>query len=832
LLEELEVRSLLSASPLQTLLSRQLAALQSAILSRLPRPVAVAPKRSNPVARPIAIPVKPHFTPSASPVGISPTQMRHAYGIDQVMFGTIVGDGTGQTIAIIDAYHYPTAAADLHAFDVAFGLPDPPSLRVVAQDGTTNYPPTDPAGPTGTTGTSSWELEEALDVQWAHAIAPGANLILVEANDASFTNLVQAAVVWAKNQPGVTAISMSFGANEFNGENTLDSIFTTPTNHSGVTFLASTGDTGSPGGFPAFSPNVVAVGGTTLTLSGSNYVSETGWSGSGGGISQFESRPSYQSSLPYGGRSTPDVSMDADPASGVPVYDSYDFGSSTPWITLGGTSLACPMWAGIISIVNQGRAQAGLGSLDGPSETIPKLYALPAADFHDITSGSNGSGSDAGVGHDLVTGRGSPVANLLIPDLVGVGSISGIVYQDNNGNAVNDAGDTPMSGVTVYLDANNNGVRDLAGSHTFVSTNVPLSIPDNNSTGVTSTLHISGVGTALTDLNINFTINHTFDRDLTATLTSPDGVSLTLFARIGGSNDNFTNTTLDDSATTTIGAAGTSAPFNGTFKPSGGQLSVFNGHLLDGTWSLKIVDSASSDTGSLVSWSLIATTAAETAVLTDSQGRYTFTNLSFGSYTVRQIVPTGYIQTQPSPGVPPAPPPGYALTVNGTVLNQNFGNFPTVFTTAATGDGFSLGLDATGTKLQIFAGVVAPPFGATPTYTIALNQLPSLTFNFNGADETLLVDFSNGSPIPAGNIVLNTGATASNAGVSVFGSSSAQQVTLTDTQVGLAGGPALVWQTVARLDLTQITANYYGDGSNLPLTSINQDAVMYWQGTL
>ena len=121
-------------------------------------------------------------------------------------------------------------------------------------------------------------------------------------------------------------------------------------------------------------------------------------------------------------RTYPDVSADADPT-GVPIYDSWDFGASTPWLsgTMIGTSLACPMWAGMISIADEGRAIAGQGSLDGPSQTLPALYQMPAADFHDITSGSNGPAPRyvAGTGYDLVTGIGSPVGNLLIPQLAG-----------------------------------------------------------------------------------------------------------------------------------------------------------------------------------------------------------------------------------------------------------------------------------------------------------------------------------------------------------------------------------------------------------------------------
>ena len=189
-----------------------------------------------------------------------------------------------------------------------------------------------------------------------------------------------------------------------------------------MTFFASTGDSGAPGGYPAFSPNVVAVGGTSLFLNGDNsYNHEVGWSGSGGGTSTQEPQPSYQSGLPYSGRSIPDVSFDADPNTGVAIYDSYDFGTATPWVQIGGTSLACPCWAGLMAIVNQERVDSGGTTLDGPTQTLPMLYGIYnnqvkySADFHDITTGNNGF--PAGAGYDQVTGIGSPIANLLVPDL-------------------------------------------------------------------------------------------------------------------------------------------------------------------------------------------------------------------------------------------------------------------------------------------------------------------------------------------------------------------------------------------------------------------------------
>jgi subtilase family serine protease len=377
--------------------------------------------------------------------------MRQAYGFDALLAGG--GNGTGQTIAIIDAYDNPrfvsssnTASyntSDLYKFNQQFGLPQfgtpgGPTFTKVNQSGGTSYP----------SGNTGWGDEIALDVEWAHALAPGANIILVEAKSAYLDDLVTGtpatrfraatlgAVDWARNQPGVSVISMSFAGGEFSDETSDDKYFTTPANHIGVSFVAATGDTGAPAGYPAYSPNVLAVGGTTLSLSGSIYNGETGWSDSGGGVSVYESEPSYQSALSFSGRAAPDVSFDADPNSGVPVYDSYSQGSTNPWIRFGGTSVSAPCWAALLAIANQGRTQAGLGTLG--SATIPDLYALPATDFHDITSGNNGNA--AAPGYDLVTGLGSPVANQLAADLIGSGptvpdlaatSDSGVSSSDN-----------------------------------------------------------------------------------------------------------------------------------------------------------------------------------------------------------------------------------------------------------------------------------------------------------------------------------------------------------------------------------------------------------------
>jgi subtilase family serine protease len=360
----------------------------------------------------VAIPA----TSFASPIGYTPGEIRHAYAIDAIRFTsgktTVAGTGAGQTIAIVDAYNDPQIVNDLAAFDLAFGLPAPKFTRI----GETG-------GALPTQSNAGWAIETSLDVEWAHAIAPGANILLVEANSSNTLDLYTAVETAAK-QPGVSVVSMSFGTGEFFGENANDSTFITPLNHGGITFVASTGDNGAPGGYPAYSPDVLAVGGTRLSLStAGNYMSETGWGsgaaneeGSGGGQSVLENEPSFQFSVQHSGRrEIPDVAFDADPQTPVPVYDSFGGTGSRSWFAVGGTSFAAPSWAALLAIANQGRVLANNGTLVDQQALIA-LYALPQSDFHEILSGNNGF--QAGFGYNLVTGLGSPQANLVVAGLV------------------------------------------------------------------------------------------------------------------------------------------------------------------------------------------------------------------------------------------------------------------------------------------------------------------------------------------------------------------------------------------------------------------------------
>lgn len=356
-------------------------------------------------ADPIAIPAT-SASPMASslvPKGLTPAQVRQAYGVNNITFanGSIVGDGSGQTIAIVVAYDNPYITSDLHVFNQQYGLPDA-SIQIIKQTASMR-----------TNG--GWALETALDVQWAHAIAPGANILLAEAKSDSLTDLMTMVNV-ARQQPGVVSVSMSWGTNEFAAERNYNSTFTTPLGHQGVTFVAASGDDGSWLGasFPAISPNVLGVGGTQLWVSpDGTYLGETAWSGSGGGFSKFQAEPAYQRSAQSTGlRTSPDVSWNAAVSSGVSVYSTLSDSGPGGWFAVGGTSAGTPAWAAVIAIANQGRAAYGLGSLAGAQSV---LYALPGSAFRDITVGRNGY--SAGAGYDLVTGLGSPYVDRVVAGL-------------------------------------------------------------------------------------------------------------------------------------------------------------------------------------------------------------------------------------------------------------------------------------------------------------------------------------------------------------------------------------------------------------------------------
>lgn len=337
----------------------------------------------------------------SAPNGLTPNQIRNAYGVD----GS-VGTGKGKTIALVVAYGSRTLKSDVAAFDAKFGLKNPDleihDCGVQKAD-------------------SNWAVETSLDTEWAHVMAPDAKLLVVEAVSDDSNDLM-AAVDYAAAS-GAQVVSMSWGTDEEPSLTMEDSHF----NSNKVVFVAAAGDDGAKAMWPASSPNVISVGGTTLKLnkSGSRF-SESAWSKSGGGSSRMESAPSWQREMGIKSvtRSTPDVSFDA--GTGVSVYCS---GNSGHWYNVGGTSLGAPSWAGIVADLNQN---------SDPIKNAGSLYILagktsyrnPGNCFFDITSGPNGR--TAAVGYDEVSGLGTPnCASLNQQTAADTAELSAVKNEDN-----------------------------------------------------------------------------------------------------------------------------------------------------------------------------------------------------------------------------------------------------------------------------------------------------------------------------------------------------------------------------------------------------------------
>jgi subtilase family serine protease len=332
---------------------------------------------------------------TSGPNGLSPSQIKTAY--------ELTGMGLGSsTIYIVDAFHYPTALSDFNTFSRQFGLPTENSTDPRASTNT-RFQVVYAKGNKAPRTNCGWAQEAALDIEWAHAMAPNAKIVLIEAASNSFADLFSAVDV-ARNKGGPSEISMSWGGSEFSSEASYDSHFT----GNGIVYTASSGDTGGVTIYPGVSPSVISAGGTRLNVnSGGTWLSETGWSGSGGGMSKYELRPSYQDvivNIVGAKRGVPDWSFDADPNTGVSVYDSTSCQGVSGWLVFGGTSVSAPALAGIVN---------GLGHSSNTATELAAIYANVSSDgsvnqtnFRDITSGTAGNFAAIG-GWDFVTGIGS-----------------------------------------------------------------------------------------------------------------------------------------------------------------------------------------------------------------------------------------------------------------------------------------------------------------------------------------------------------------------------------------------------------------------------------------
>ncbi|HJQ43145.1 MAG TPA: S53 family peptidase [Jatrophihabitantaceae bacterium] len=319
---------------------------------------------------------------TAGPSGFGPTDIQSAYKLS-------TSAGAGKTVAIVDAYNDPTAEADLGVYRSQFGLTACTTangcFRKVSQTGSTTALPATDAG---------WATEISLDLDMVSAACPACKILLVEANSASFANLA-AAVNYAASQPGVVAISNSYGG----GDQAELSAY----NHPGIAITASTGDGGYGVESPASFPHVVAVGGTSLKKSATTRGwTETAWSGAGSGCSSRNARPSWQTSATKcSGKANADVSAVADPYTGVAVYDSTPYQNASGWQVYGGTSASSPIVASVYA-------------MSGNTAGYPASYTWAhASGLFDVTSGTNGHcrtkvWCTAGTGWDGPTGLGTP----------------------------------------------------------------------------------------------------------------------------------------------------------------------------------------------------------------------------------------------------------------------------------------------------------------------------------------------------------------------------------------------------------------------------------------
>lgn len=334
---------------------------------------------------------------SASPTGYGPTDLQSAYGLTSASSS----NGSGETIAIVDAYNDPNAESDLAAYRSYYGLSACTTangcFKKVSQTGSTTSLPTSDSG---------WAEEISLDLDMVSAIAPNANILLVEATSSSMANLGKA--VNEAVTLGAKFVSNSYGGSESSSDTSYDSSYF---NHPGVAITVSAGDEGYGAEYPAASKYVTAVGGTALsTSSNSRGWTESVWNtssteGTGSGCSSYDAKPTWQTDTGCSKRTIADTSAVADPATGVSVYDSY--GVTAGWYTFGGTSASSPIIASVYALAGTP------GSSDYPAQYIYNAAGTSA--LNDVTSGSNGTCSSsaaylctAETGYDGPTGWGTP----------------------------------------------------------------------------------------------------------------------------------------------------------------------------------------------------------------------------------------------------------------------------------------------------------------------------------------------------------------------------------------------------------------------------------------
>ena len=324
------------------------------------------------------------FGPDGNPAGYGPADLYSAYNFNPT-------GGSGVTVAIVDAYDNPNLESDLQTYRAQYGLPvcSTGCFTKSDQEGGQNYPQ----------GDTGWGLEESLDVDMVSANCPKCNILVVEANSSSYSDL--GASVAEAVTLGAAAVSNSYGGGEFSGEDT-DSPWDQP-----VPIFASAGDSGYGPEYPAASEYTIAVGGTTLRKGGPpRDWTETVWSGTGSGCAKYANKPAWQTDKGCSKRTETDISYVADPNTGVALYDTYGYGG---WVEVGGTSVSSP------SITSMFAAAGNIGSIENAGWIWNKKHHNKKKYMNDITEGQNGGCNPKYAylcrgekGYDGPTGWGTP----------------------------------------------------------------------------------------------------------------------------------------------------------------------------------------------------------------------------------------------------------------------------------------------------------------------------------------------------------------------------------------------------------------------------------------
>ena len=576
--------------------------------------------------------------------------------------------GGSRMIAIVDAYDYPTAASDFVTFSQQFGLPSGNACGASGNAACLSVVYATGSQPQSNCG---WAQEAALDIEWAHAMAPQAQIVLVEAASNSFSDLFHAVSV-ATNMvanAGGGQVSMSWGGSEFSSESAYDSYFNTP----GVTYFGSSGDSGGVVIYPSASPNVISAGGTTVNRdSNGNFIGESAWSSAGAGPSAYEPVPGYQSSIYTlaqmlnGYRGTPDYSFDANPASGVSVYDSTSCQGYSGWLVFGGTSVSSPSLAGIFNLA--GAFDGGWNGGSNTSSVQSNIYqnydtassggtqCQYQSPFYDVSSGSAGS-YPAGACWDFATGIGS-----------GRG-VSGLTASSDFSLSASPSSQSvdPGSGASYAVNVSYSG--SYSGTVTLSATGLP-----------------TGAGATFTPSSVSSSGSSTMDVTTDAS-TAPGSYTITITGSDGGGASHSTIVTLVVNSTSSgdfslsaspssrTVTAGSNTSYGVTITPSGGFSAGVN------------LSVSGLPSGATAGFSPNPATGSSTMSVTTNGSTPT------GTYTLTVTGTSGSLvhTTTVSLTVNPAANPDFALSVSSATLTAPPGSSSTDTITVTPSGGFTTG---------------------------------------------------------------------------------------------------------------------------------------------